>query len=131
MQQDCRSVTLVSPLVLFHRGSYSNNSPGTFQYHLVLLFLAHSFAFDIKASLVTGNPFFVNLWNTLEQRHQSQDFFLSLVQEKALYFSDMKTVLFLFFANDVYMPHLLFSSYELRDWAFYAGNPIFQEPLIG
>jgi hypothetical protein len=31
MQQPCRSVTLASPFIFFHRGSYNNNSPGTFQ----------------------------------------------------------------------------------------------------
>jgi hypothetical protein len=29
-------MTLASPLNIFHRGSYKNNSPGTFRYHLVL-----------------------------------------------------------------------------------------------
>jgi hypothetical protein len=29
MQYACRSVTLASPLIFFHRGSYNNNSPGT------------------------------------------------------------------------------------------------------
>jgi phosphodiesterase/alkaline phosphatase D-like protein len=30
MQQACGSVTLASLLILFHRGSYNNNSQGTF-----------------------------------------------------------------------------------------------------
>jgi hypothetical protein len=36
-QQACRSVTVASPLIFFHRGSYNNNSPGTFRYYLVHL----------------------------------------------------------------------------------------------
>jgi hypothetical protein len=28
-QQASRSVTLASPLIFFHRGSYKNNSPGS------------------------------------------------------------------------------------------------------
>jgi hypothetical protein len=32
MQQACGSVTLASPLILFHWGSYNSNSPGTFRY---------------------------------------------------------------------------------------------------
>jgi hypothetical protein len=32
MQLPCGSVTLASPLVFFQRGSYNNNSPGTFRY---------------------------------------------------------------------------------------------------
>jgi hypothetical protein len=32
MQQACGSMTLASPLILFHQGSYNNNSPGTFRY---------------------------------------------------------------------------------------------------
>jgi hypothetical protein len=39
MQQAFRSVTLGSPLIFFHLGSY-NNSPGTFRYHLVLVCIA-------------------------------------------------------------------------------------------
>jgi hypothetical protein len=31
MQQACRSMTLASPLIFFHQGSYTNNSPGTFR----------------------------------------------------------------------------------------------------
>jgi hypothetical protein len=30
MQQACKSVTLASPLIFFHRGCYNNNSLGTF-----------------------------------------------------------------------------------------------------
>jgi hypothetical protein len=29
MQKACGSVTLASPLIFFHRGSYNTNSPGT------------------------------------------------------------------------------------------------------
>jgi hypothetical protein len=35
MQKAFRSVTLASPLIFFHRGSYNNNSAGTFRYHLI------------------------------------------------------------------------------------------------
>jgi hypothetical protein len=35
MQQAFGSVTLVSPLIIFHWDSYNNNNPGTFWYHLI------------------------------------------------------------------------------------------------
>jgi hypothetical protein len=51
----------------------------------ILLFLAHSFAFDIKASLVTNILYFIKLRNTPKQRHQCQDFSLSFIQKKTLF----------------------------------------------
>jgi hypothetical protein len=36
LQYTFGSVTLASPLIFFHGGTYNNNSPGTFRYHLVL-----------------------------------------------------------------------------------------------
>jgi hypothetical protein len=38
MQWACRSVTLASLLIFFHRSSYNNNSPGTFRYTSPVLF---------------------------------------------------------------------------------------------
>jgi hypothetical protein len=35
MQLACRSVTFVSPLIFFHRGTYYNKSAGTFRHKLV------------------------------------------------------------------------------------------------
>jgi hypothetical protein len=35
MQYAWGSVTLTSPIIFFHRGSYNKNSLGTFRYHLV------------------------------------------------------------------------------------------------
>jgi hypothetical protein len=32
MQLACENVTLASPLIFFHPGSYNNNDPGTFWY---------------------------------------------------------------------------------------------------
>jgi hypothetical protein len=82
----------------------------------ILLFLAHSFALDIKASLVTNILYFIKLRNTPKQRHQSQDFSLSFVQKKTFCLSDMKTILFIHFANDVHIPHLPYTLYQLHDY---------------
>jgi hypothetical protein len=37
MWQAFRSVTLASPLIFFHWGSYNNNIPATFQYRLICI----------------------------------------------------------------------------------------------
>jgi hypothetical protein len=40
MQQACGSVTLASPLIFFHQGSYNNNSPGSAK-HVSKKFISH------------------------------------------------------------------------------------------
>jgi hypothetical protein len=42
MQYACGNVTLVSPFIFFHRDSYNNNSPGTFQYNLAIFSLSET-----------------------------------------------------------------------------------------
>jgi hypothetical protein len=39
-------MTLASPLILFHRGSYNNNSPGTFRY--TSLVSEHYLLYDVN-----------------------------------------------------------------------------------
>jgi hypothetical protein len=75
----------------------------------MLLFIAHSFAFDIKTSLVMGNPIFNKIFN------QPQDFSLSLVQ-KCFLFVRKKIALFLYFASETYIAHLWYTFYQLHGY---------------
>jgi hypothetical protein len=69
MQESCRSVTLGSPLIIFHRGSYNNNSLQTFWQNLVigvltiwLQFLAVSALVGSVCHLSTG-MYYVWIWS--------------------------------------------------------------------
>jgi hypothetical protein len=68
-------------------------------------------------NMVYGNP-----WYTLKQRHQSQGFSLSLVQNKTFYLWDMITVLLLYFANDVDIHHGILSTSCMITYLFSAQN---------
>jgi hypothetical protein len=75
----------------------------------ILLFLAHYFAFDIKAFLVTSNPLFHKYFKYSKTETSISRFLPFLGPEKD-YLSDMKTVLFSYFANNVHMPHCILST---------------------
>jgi hypothetical protein len=68
---------------------------------VILLFQAHSFASDIKASLVTDNPLFHKYLNNSKTEASISGFLPFLGPEKkTFYLSDMKKVLFSCFIND-------------------------------
>jgi hypothetical protein len=84
--------------------------------YIIFLFPAHPFAFDKKASLLTGNYLFL-LQNSLERRHQSPDFSLFLGNEKSIILPDTKTTLFQYVLRQyLYTPHSLYTFYQLSNY---------------
>jgi hypothetical protein len=65
----------------------------------ILLLLANSFAIDIKASLVTGNPLFHKSLKYSKTEASISGFLPFLGPEKTFCLSDMQTVLFLYYAT--------------------------------
>jgi hypothetical protein len=66
MQPTCRSVTLVSPLI-FYLGTYNNNSPGTFRWHLIQAIVILDMKFHVKGGIcwtVSGPVFHVDTVNS-------------------------------------------------------------------
>lgn len=90
---------------------------------VILLSLAHSFGLVIKASLFSHNPLF-NIYLKYSKTEASISVFLHFLGPENNYLSDMKSVLFLYFINDIHMPHNILSTSCMITYLFSAQDNV-------